>query len=276
MKKIALFTLIGLFLLTLPIRAEIKILHQFEYDGGSGAQPGKSLIISNSTLYGMTRFQGDNAKGMLFKMETDGTGFTLLHSFTGGEEDGQYPSGSLTFSDTTLYGMTSMGGDSGNGTIFMIQTDGTSFALLHEFIGGAEDGAYPYGSLILFGSTLYGMTSLGGDSNFGTIFKIQTDGSGFALLHSFTGGTLDGKWPQGSLIISGTTLFGMTCFGGDSDRGTIFKIETDGTGFALLHEFIGGVDDGQSPEGSLLLSGSTLYGMTSGGGDNANPHFSQA
>ena len=34
--------------------------------------------------------------------------------------------------------------------------------ILHNFTGGANDGQYPYGSLTLSGSKLYGMTSDGG------------------------------------------------------------------------------------------------------------------
>ncbi len=52
-----------------------------------------------------------------------------------------------------------------------------------------------------------------------------------------------------------------------SARGTIFRIETNGGGFAVLHEFTGGTADGERPFGSLLLVGSTIYGMTMHGGD---------
>ena len=58
----------------------------------------------------------------------------------------------------------------------------TSFTLLHSFTGQTDDGSDPWGSLISDGSTLYGMTQAGGASNYGTIFSIQTDNSGFTLL----------------------------------------------------------------------------------------------
>jgi uncharacterized repeat protein (TIGR03803 family) len=140
---------------------------------------------------------------------------------------------------------------------------------LHEFAGG--NGRYPYGSLTLSGSTLYGMTYYGGDDDLGVVFKIETDGTGFSLLHEFAGGANDGRYPYGSLTLSGSTLYGMTYHGGGvDDLGVVFKIETDGTGFSLLHEFAGEPDDGAGPRGSLTLSGSTLYGMTPGGGDNSD------
>ena len=47
----------------------------------------------------------------------------------------------------------------------------------------------------------------------------------FQLLHSFTGGS-DGSYPHGSLIQSGSTLYGMTNGGGSGGKGTIFSITT--------------------------------------------------
>jgi uncharacterized repeat protein (TIGR03803 family) len=244
------------------------LLHDFAGGNDDGANPFGSLTLSGSKLYGTTLGGGDSSSGTIFSINTDGTGFTLLHEFAGGADDGAEPYGDLTLSGSTLYGMTSAGGDSSLGTIFSINTDGTGFTLLHEFAGGVDDGRNPYSSLTLSGSTLYGMTIAGGDLDAGTIFSINTNGTGFTLLHEFAGGTDDGGSPHGYLIFSDSTLYGMTSGGGDSTTGTIFSINTDGTGFTLLHDFAGGNDDGAVPLGSLIFSGSTLYGMTNTGGDS--------
>jgi uncharacterized repeat protein (TIGR03803 family) len=268
MKKIALFTLIGLFLLALPVWAGTNLLHEFAGGTADGAEPYGSLILSDSTLYGMTRYGGDFDLGTIFKIKIDGSGYARLHEFAGGTADGEGPNGSLIISGSNLYGMTRFGGDNNKGTIFKIQTNGSGFTLLHEFAGGVADGQQPNGSLILSSSTLYGMTLYGGNSDYGTIFKIQTDGSGFTLLHEFAGGAADGAEPRGDLIISGSTLYGMTYYGGDYDVGTIFNIQTGSTGFTLLHAFAGGANDGAYPYGSLIISGSTIYGITKNGGDD--------
>ncbi|MCG2811111.1 MAG: hypothetical protein L6428_06610, partial [Candidatus Aminicenantes bacterium] len=270
MKKFALVTLIGLFLLALPIHGAIDLVHQFAPSNIQGFHPFGDLVSDGTYFYGMTNGLGPYNGGTIFRINSDGSGLLILHAFPGFGAGGRRPIGSLLLSGTTLYGMTMFGGDaSENGTIFKIETAGTGFTVLHEFVGGADDGALPYyGTLIISGSTLYGMTSEGGDSNNGTIFKIGISGSGFSLLHEFAGGADDGSYPYGSLIISGSTLYGMTYRGGDSDVGTVFKIETNGSGFSLLREFAGGADDGGWACGSLILSGTTLYGMTEGGGDN--------
>src|SRR5439155_25192531 len=82
------------------------------------------------------------------------------------------------------------------------------------------------------------------------------------VLHSFAGGAGDGAIAPGSLTASGSTLYGMTQAGGSIDFGTAFRINTDGTGFGLLHAFVSGASDGRNPNGSLIQSGPTLYGMT--------------
>jgi uncharacterized repeat protein (TIGR03803 family) len=247
----------------MPVAAQFTLLHEFAGGNTDGSSPYGSLTLSGSTLYGMTRFGGSGDAGTVFKMNTDGTGFSLLHEFSGGVDDGRIPFGSLTLSGSTLYGMTSQGGSGGRGTIFTINTDGSEFSLLHSFTGGVNDGRNPFGSLTLDGSTLYGMTSQGGSIGFGTVFKMNTDGTGFNLLHEFSGS--DGQNPFASLTLDGSTLYGMTTYGGSGGQGTVFQINTDGTGFSLLHEFGGGTD-GKWPYGYWTLSGSTLYGMTSEGG----------
>ena len=134
----------------------------------------------------------------------------------------------------------------------------------------AGDGSHPLCSLVTDGSFLYGMTSSGtGTGNdLGIIFKMDTNGANYQPLHNFGVQPNNGNQPQGSLIISGNTLYGMTQMGGTLSAGTLFKIGTDGLGFQVIHSFTGVITDGASPYGTPTLSGNTLYGMTSFGGAN--------
>jgi len=136
-----------------------------------------------------------------------------------------------------------------------------TYSVLHSFSG--SDGAIPQATLVLSNTTLYGTTIQGGISNKGTLFKIRTDGGGFAVLKNFTGGS-DGALPLGQLVLAGTTLYGTTQTGGlgiNGGGGTVFKINTDGTGFTVIHAFTYG-SDAFWPEAGLLLSDNTLYGTT--------------
>ncbi len=199
------------------------VIHSFAGAPADGHSPEYGApLVSGSTIYGMTSGGGGADAGTIYSMATDGTGYTMLHSFDNTAGTGRGPSGSLVLDGSTLYGMTTFGGGSNHGTIFSMKADGTGYTTLHSFAGGPSDGAAPEGDLILSGSSLYGMTSGGGASGLGTIFDIGVDGSGYDMVHSFIGGASDGAGPFGDLILSGSTFYGMTVLGGSNDLGTVF------------------------------------------------------
>ena len=206
----------------------------------------RGLIISGSTMYGVDS-GGSGGSGVVFKLNTDGTGFTILYNFTaptgqnhGGpiNDDGAGPF-TLILSGNVLYGTANGGGRWGNGTVFALSTDGSNFATLHNFtddngtlING--DGIAPL-VLISSGSALYGTTAqFNSTSGYGTAFTISTNGTGFSTLYSFSGvgrggncdymlTNRDGVWPYG-VTLSGITLYGTASYGGSGGSGTIFSI----------------------------------------------------
>ncbi|MGB8169731.1 MAG: choice-of-anchor tandem repeat GloVer-containing protein [Chthoniobacteraceae bacterium] len=269
----------------IPSRAVDTILHSFTTIEGAPAIFG-SLMLGEGVLFGMTGNGGDAFVGSIFRVNTDGSGFAVIHHFSndGLCSDGVSPLSSLTLVDSVLYGMTPMGGvvppvgpPANGGTVFRINTDGTGFQVLHGFTGtqlvGSDDGGAPYGAVTVSGATIYGMTRFGGSSARGTVFSLNTDGSGFQLLHSFAGGANDGAEPQGSLTLVGSKLYGLTNAGGINNEGTVFSINTDGSEFAVLHSFAAfGSGEGAEPIGGngLTLVGTTLYGMTFNDGIELN------
>jgi uncharacterized repeat protein (TIGR03803 family) len=274
-RRCAIATLVGL-LATAPASAQVvNILHSFGGGTTDGQHPDGALTISGSTLYGMTPEGGSGGDGTIFQLSISGTAYSLMHQFSVGVADGANPNGSLLLSGATLYGLTQFGGNMGNnGTFFKIAVDGSGFGIQHSFGGGATDGAEPLGSLTQFGSSIFGMTQQGGGANLGTLFKINPDGTAFNVVHSFAGGTTDGQHPSFSAVTaSGPTVYGMTPTGGAFGFGAIFRSNADGTGYTLLHSFNANIGDGWEPSGSLTLSGSTLYGMTSFGGGGAGTIF---
>jgi uncharacterized repeat protein (TIGR03803 family) len=238
-----------------------------------GAFPNAGLVLSGPTLYGSTYYGGSWGVGTVFAVNTNGTGFTVLHNFTGGS-DGANPQGGLIFSGSTLYGTTIYGGTAGAGTVFAIHTNGTGFTVLTNigsFVG------------LISGNTLYG-----------PVFKLNIDGTGLTSLHGFTAlrtnssgvyTNSDGAYPKARLILSGNTLYGTGSQGGSSGSGTVFAVSTNGTGFTTLYSFTATSNsgspayldtnsDGAFPEGPLALQGNTLYGTTSDGGSGGGTLFS--
>ncbi|HUD47523.1 MAG TPA: choice-of-anchor tandem repeat GloVer-containing protein [Candidatus Baltobacteraceae bacterium] len=260
-----------------------------------GALSEAGLFLSGNTLYGTATEGGTNGNGTVFAVNTDGRGFTVLHTFTatfgtvgvwGTNGDGAFPEDPLILSGSTLYGTAGSGGPSGSGAVFALNTNGTSFTILHTFtatsgtkggFGTNSEGAYPGGGLILSGNTLYGTAFHGGISGDGTVFAVNTNSMDFTTLYNFTatndsGINGDGANPIDQLILSGNTLYGTATEGGSGGSGTVFAVNTNGTGFTTLHSFTATSGpylengDGAFPEDALILSGNTLYGTTHNGG----------
>jgi uncharacterized repeat protein (TIGR03803 family) len=251
-------------------------LHNLAFTNGSG--PNASLIVSGNTLYGTTHTYGGGAgggSGSVFRMSTDGSGFTNLHTFSGFAPDGGAVYGDLALSGGTLYGTAIFGGDLDHGCVFAIATNGLGLTNIYSFSTNANstnfDGANPSSGLLLAGNTLYGTAVGGGTSGGGTLFALNTNGTGFTNLHNFDFTT--GNYPSRDLILAGGTLYGTTGSGGSSGYGTIFKINTNGTGYTNFYSFTSssGPDktnsDGAFPACNLVLSGTNLYGTASEGGD---------
>jgi uncharacterized repeat protein (TIGR03803 family) len=63
-------------------------------------------------------------------------------------------------------------------------------------------------------------------------------------------------------------LYGMAAFGGTADRGTIFRMRPDGTGYETIHSF--DIAEGYQPQYSLVQVGPKLYGTTIFGGQTGD------
>jgi len=135
----------------------------------------------------------------------------------------------------------------------------------------SSDGATPdHGTLVQNGNTLFGLTTFGGKYGNGTLFSIQTNGMHFTILQQFgKPGTNDGINPFGSLMLNGTTLYGTTRLGGSKGKGSVFRINTDGTGYDRIWEFQP-PPDAAKPIDNLILVDNTLFGMTESGGTCGN------
>jgi uncharacterized repeat protein (TIGR03803 family) len=156
------------------------VLHSFR---GAATLDGASVfsglvLATDGALYGTTWGGGSKAGGTVFRMSTDGSGYSILRSFTNAADGSAVYSGLVQGLDGALYGTTYFGGVSNAGTVFKIHTDGGGYEVLRGFTG-SPDAAHPRAGLIQgLDGWLYGTTMYGGVSNQGTVFKIHTNGSG--------------------------------------------------------------------------------------------------
>jgi len=194
-----------------------------------GSGPFAGLIMDGAgNLYGTTFAGGAASGGTVFKLSPTGAE-SVLYSFNGGTTDGDGPrAGLIMDSAGNLYGTTSAGGSSNDGTVFKLSPAGTE-TILYSFKGGTSDGAIPDSGVIADGTgNLYGITGSGGANNRGTVFKISA-ASTESILYSFAGGASDGSGPVGLMMDSAGNLYGTTNFGGaycvsQGGCGTVFKM----------------------------------------------------
>ncbi len=208
-----------------------------------GASPvGGLLAASDGYLYGTASGGGVNGRGTIFRIRTDGTGFEVVHTFAdlssgspATNVEGANPRSGLTDGQNgLLYGVTSAGGANGVGTLFSLDPVSglLTVPMPHDF--ETANGAGPSGALTLgLDGRLYGVTASGGTdssgtaTNFGTIYSIARDGTGFTKLYSFDG--TNGSSPSGSLLqLDANTFVGIAAGGGKCSGGTLFSYSSTG------------------------------------------------
>jgi uncharacterized repeat protein (TIGR03803 family) len=153
------------------------------------------------------------------------------------------------------------------GIVLTPSVQAQTFSVLHSFTG-TPDGSEPIAGLVMDDAgNLYGTTQLGGSSNGGTVFKVDTTGKE-TVLYNFTDvGT--GLSPESNLVRDKAgNLYGTTSQGGGTEWcegngcGTVFKVDTTGKGI-VLYSFKGGTTDGCGPYGGLVRDREgNLYGTT--------------
>lgn len=253
------------------------VLHAFT-DSPDGSRPYAGVVLdATGNVYGTTWTGGAYGNGTVFKIDPSGNE-TVLHSFAGGPDSCNPYAGVILDKKGNLYGTTdSQCGAPNQGTVFKIDAKGNE-TVLHTFVGGATDGAKPGWPNLFMDATgnIYGVTIEGGDLNCaegapygcGVVYKLAPSGT-FTLLHSFAGGTTDGCWPLGTLVMDKTgTLYGTTqgCGNSFGTAGTIWTLNNKNQE-TVLYSF--GVNDiwPQVPlSGVILDAQGNIYGTTEEGG----------
>jgi uncharacterized repeat protein (TIGR03803 family) len=250
----------------------LTVLHTFR-GSSDGDWPVAGLVFdpAKRNLYGTTSSGGagsgcDGGCGVVFKIGINGNE-TILHSFAGGSSDGAYPSADLIVdANDNVYGTTIVGGSYSRGVVFKIDSSGNE-TVLHSFAGKInDDGAVPWGAVILDSAgNLYGTTTEGGTYDQGAVFKVDISGNE-TVLYSFNGGSTDGCDPSGNLVMDASNnIYGTGQWCGADDSGVVWKLTSDGVE-TLLHSFTGQAD-GQSPYGGMIIDPQgNLYGTTQFGG----------
>lgn len=171
-------------------------------------------------LTGICIIGGTQDAGVVFQLSADGSNYQKLHDFQ--ESDGTRPNASAYLSESgLLYGTTLFGGADNAGTVFSINPETGSVALVGHL---ATTGmAQPTG---IFCSDqlgyLYGGAVYGGLAGEGGIFRMKTNGQNASNILSDT----DGQYVYSvqNMISKGDDLVVGSFFKGSSSPGGLFAI----------------------------------------------------
>lgn len=221
--------------------ANYVIRHHFELPGG---MPFGTLTPVGDWLYGMVSDHRSLTDfGKIFRYRPDESLYEIVHSFRGGP-DGGYPYDSLTWDGGEyLYGTTlgyypfSSSEEHAlrdEGVIFRLHIGSFAYEVLHDFGLRDDDGAKPNSAMLvapdgyLYGIA-HGSEAWGGNGyEYGTLYRLQPDGSDFEVLHTFDS-MENGDTPMRSLLWHEGYLYGTTAFGGKGEgvgNGTVWRFST--------------------------------------------------
>lgn len=272
------------------------VLHTFTYRADGGFPFAGLTPDAQGNLYGVSEYGGDPNEGVccgvVFQL-TPGDGnwtFHVLHTFVGGDFDGESPTGSVVFDKVgNLYGTAQTAGLGFCGVVYELSPSKSgewTETILHSFnnyrIGEINDGCLP-SSFLIFDEqgNLYGTSQQTGygdcttNAGCGTVFELSPAQNGKwteKILHRFPEqGPGDGVNPYGGLVFdSAGNLWGTTLAGGTSNAGTVFELSPQPGGTwkeKIVLNFT--VSNGYLPYSALTIDKSgNLYGTAYSGGKN--------
>jgi uncharacterized repeat protein (TIGR03803 family) len=254
-------------------------LHRFQ-GGSDGAWPYGTLVLDGSgNLFSTTNVGGANSSGTVFELSRTSTGGwkeTIIDSLA----DGSFPRAGVTFDGAgNLYGTTTAGGSTGDGTVFQLSPNGAGWTetVIHDFNASVGDGSFPTDKLWLDAAgNVYGTTFWGGTgadpicvSHCGIVFRLAAGSWQEEILHEFQNVPDGGNPAAGMVMDSEGNLFGSTFSGGVfHGSGAAFRLSPGSGGTwseTRLHAFMDG-DDGGGPRGVIVDSAGNVYGTTDNGG----------
>lgn len=243
-------------------------------NSAQGWQPsdGDLAFDAKGNIYGTTSYGGAYGVGAVYELIKGKTGYTetVLHSF-GASGDGSIPVGGVNLDAAgNVYGTTSSGGNTNNGTVYeLVKAQGYTENLIYNF-QGTTDGETPYSGLTFdqYGN-LYGGATDGGVNSGGTIFELSPGSGGwtFNVLYSTPGYGVSGPFRTPYVSPSGV-VYGTTHCDGENGAGSVYQLTNSGGTwtYTSLHDFSGGSDGAFVFANPVFDAKGNIYGTTQIGG----------
>lgn len=228
------------------------------------------LAVSLTLIAGSAYAAGDQFSA-LYTFACNGSQFQRV----GPCPQGGRPDSLIQGTDGNFYGAaqdSSEGTSAPNGGTVFSLTPGGTLKVLHTFVAG-KDKNYADGNLPglitegpdgkVYGETLYGgVDGCNGYCGFGVLYRVNTDGSGFQVLHKYCShkNCTDGEY--GGQLVAGTdgNLYG-TAGGGAEAAGIIFRVTPSTGEYRVVFDFEN-ASSGELPSALVVASDGTFYGLS--------------
>jgi uncharacterized repeat protein (TIGR03803 family) len=156
---------------------------------------------TSGVLFGLTGIGGMSGgrPGKIFRMNKNGTGYSVLKTFSASLSEGDGPQQAPVAYNGFLYGTTAGGGAFNAGVVFRIKEDGIGFTKLKEF-NGLDGGLSMAGLTLASNNKLYGTTWLGGGNFNGIVYTINPVDGSFQTLYNFNSATDGSSFTYGKFL----------------------------------------------------------------------------
>ena len=211
--------------------------------------------------------------------------FTPVHTFdcsgsqfqrSGSCPQGGRPDALVQGSDGNFYGAAQVSAEGSSapngGTVFSL-TPGGTVKVLHTFVPGTNNN-YPNGNVPglmtqgpdgrIYGETLFGGNGgCNGYCGYGVLYRVNTDGSGFQVLHKYCSQRNCADGEDGGKLVEGTdgNLYGTTYGGGANSAGTIFSVTPSTGAYKVVFNFAFSTS-GETPSALVVASDGTFFGLS--------------
>lgn len=224
-----------------------EILHAFN-DATVSATFSSLILDEDGMLYGIGPKDQPGVYGAIYRIRTDGIGYTEIHRFT--KLTNSIGSRLCVGSDKRLYGFTGEG-------IFSINKDGTGYTV------HVNDADMPYntGSLVEVGEGVFYAVSYSG------VFKLHAPSNEVTTVYSFTNNERLLLATSQLVVNEAGMLFGSIPAGGGTGAGFIFSIDSSsGDLFRNVFDFNPEMEAFAPKRMIRSRFAGEMYGITSRGG----------
>jgi uncharacterized repeat protein (TIGR03803 family) len=218
------------------------------FQGTNGSTPVGGLAVdSQGNFYGVTVSGGAKNLGTVWELANGSNTITTLASFNA--STGANPVGNVAVdSQGNVYGTTSIGGSSNEGTVWEIVKGSNAITTRASFT--STTGAVPHGGVTIDAQgDLFGTTYNGGSNNAGTVWELVKGSSTITTLASFNAAT--GTLPQSEVTLANGNIYGTAFADGAGGQGTVWELAKGSSTITVLGSFNGA--NGGNPYGAVSV-----------------------